>query len=544
MRKSLRSILTGMVREANAACHEAQALGAPIDEITAMRAERMPARRQVLIGAGVAAASLMVPRKSLAVGQPRVVIVGAGAAGLTCAYQLWQSRGIAAKVFEWNTRAGGRIQTLRGYFANNQITEQHAEFISSEHVHTLNLAKKCGLEIEDSYATKKGTKDAYWVGGANYSQAALNKDWQDFGYTLFRDSVRKVPWASYKKSSALAQTWDNMSVVEWIDKYIPGGRSSEFGKLCYSVVIDEFGGPPEEQSALNLVFILGYDGSSQSGYQPKNTPVLAGSDERWHIKGGNDQLTDGLAERLSPGSLHYKHRLVALAENSDGSFTCTFSVDGKTVERAADHVVLAIPFTTLREVDLSGVTLSALKQTAIKTLGMGNNAKIQIQIKNRPWVKDGYDGSILTGSPLDGGWDGTSYQDGGKNVGTEIFIAFPGGEDGSDLKSKYGLTFGQEQGPAPQAMVHDMLAKLEKSFPGVTAAWAQGPKLAWFNNGNIDKRLLGAWSQYTIGQYTGISGIEAVPEGNIHFAGEQTAPSYQGYIEGAVRSGLRAAGEI
>jgi monoamine oxidase len=89
-----------------------------------------------------------------------------------------------------------------------------------------------------------------------------------------------------------------------------------------------------------------------------------------------------------------------------------------------------------------------------------------------------------------------------------------------------------------------MLAKLEKSFPGVTAAWAQGPKLAWFNNGNIDKRLLGAWSQYTIGQYTGISGIEAVPEGNIHFAGEQTSPSYQGYIEGAVRSGLRAAGEI
>jgi monoamine oxidase len=56
--------------------------------------------------------------------------------------------------------------------------------------------------------------------------------------------------------------------------------------------------------------------------------------------------------------------------------------------------------------------------------------------------------------------------------------------------------------------------------------------------------LLGAWSQYNVGQYTGFSGIERVREGNIHFAGEQTSTEFQGYIEGAVRSGLRAAAEI
>src|ERR1700761_5243210 len=149
MRKSYRSILTGMVREASAACHEARASGAPIDEITSMRAERAPARRDVLIGAGVAASSLVMPHKSFAADKPRVLIIGAGAAGLTCAYELWNSRGIQAKVFDWNNRVGGRIQTLRDYFANGQTTEQHAEFISSEHVHTLNLVKKCGLTIED-----------------------------------------------------------------------------------------------------------------------------------------------------------------------------------------------------------------------------------------------------------------------------------------------------------------------------------------------------------------------------------------------------------
>jgi monoamine oxidase len=64
------------------------------------------------------------------------------------------------------------------------------------------------------------------------------------------------------------------------------------------------------------------------------------------------------------------------------------------------------------------------------------------------------------------------------------------------------------------------------------------------NDGNIDPHLRGAWSQYNIGQYTGFSGVEKEAEGNIHFAGEQTSLEFQGYMEGAVRSGARAAREI
>jgi monoamine oxidase len=544
MRGSYRSDLTGMFREASAALREVRLSGAPLDEVTQMRAERGHARRQILTGVMATAAAVMLPRKSLAIGQPRVVIVGAGAAGLTCAYELWTKRGIAAKLYEWNTRAGGRIQTLRNYFANGQITEQHAEFISTEHVKTMQYAHDFGLSFEDAWATRQGAKDDYWFSGEPYTQKALNKDWQDFGWQLFRDAVRKAPGASYKHYSQDAYAWDHMSVSEWIDRHVPGGRSSRFGKLCLSDVIDEFGCHPEEQSALNLVYILGYDASSNSGYQQKDSPLLAGSDEHWHIKGGNDQLTDGLAARLPRGALHLSHRLIALSENSDGSFTCTFSHHGSTVESVADHVVLALPFTTLREVNLSSVTLSPLKRKAIQSLPLGTNAKIQIQVAGRPWTKDGFDGSILTGPGLDGGWDATSYQDGGNNIGTEIFLAFPGGVDGIALASKYGLKFGREQGPASSLMVNDTLAQLEPIFHGVTSAWKRGPKLAWFNDGNIDEHLRGAWSQYNIGQYTGFSGIEALREGNIHFAGEQTDPNFQGYIEGAVRSGLRVEQEI
>jgi len=99
-------------------------------------------------------------------------------------------------------------------------------------------------------------------------------------------------------------------------------------------------------------------------------------------------------------------------------------------------------------------------------------------------------------------------------------------------------------GVAPTKLVNDLLVNLERIVPGMTAAWNAGPRRGHYHDGNLDPRLLGAWSQYAIGQYTGFSGIEPVREGNIHFAGEHTSLEDQGFIEGAITSGERVAAEI
>lgn len=495
---------------------------------------RKSTRREVLAGLGAGAA--LLPRRTYAIGQPRVAIVGGGIAGLACAHKLGQ-RGIAARIYEWNSRAGGRIETLRGYFANGQTAEQHAEFISSEHTVTLAMARRFGLALEDTYADPRGAKDTAWFSGARYDQRALNKDWQEFGYQLFHDAVLQAPRATYLHHSHQAHAWDRMSVAEWIERHVPGGLGGRFGKLCTADVISEYGGPPEEQSALNLIYLLGYNDSADDFYQSPAHPVLAGSDERWHIRGGNDQLVDGLVSRLPEGTVDLGRRLVALSENSDGSFTLTFESGPEAV---ADHVVLSVPFTTLRDVDLSGVTLSPLKRQAIAEFALGNNVKIQLQVAGRPWTKDGFTGSTLTDAAVDGSWDGTTYQH--KSKDSEILIAVPGGADGLGLAAKYGLT--DAEGAPPPALIADTLAQLEPILPGMSAAWEAGPKLAWMKNGNLDPRLKGAWSQYKIGQYTRFGGIEGVREGNIHFAGEHTSIAFQGFVEGAVRSGLRAAREM
>jgi monoamine oxidase len=322
--------------------------------------------------------------------------------------------------------------------------------------------------------------------------------------------------------------------VDFINQNVPNGMTGAFGKLCYQDVISEYGGPPDQQSALNLIYVLGYDDSIQTGrgYQPTNAPVLAGTDEKYHVKGGNDQIISGMVSELPAGVIQLGQKLVAVKRNTDGTYTCTFQ-SGSTLHdvTSVNHVVLAIPFSTLRQVDLTKANLSALKMKAINNLQLGTNLKVILQFNSRVWNTLGYNGNLF-GDTTAINWEITNYQPGL----TGMLLNFQGGTPAVGYASKYGLT--TDEGVAPAAMVSDTLKFLEPVWPGLTAAYNG---LAWYNDGNIDPHLLGAYSQYNIGQYTGFSGIEPVQEGNIHFAGEQTSMNFQGFMEGAVTAGERVA---
>ncbi len=544
-----RSHLTDGFRRAMVASAIARATGAPIDEASELALEpqdRAPVDRRTLLKGAVAATGAAVftqPRRGVrrrGKDAPRIVIVGGGLAGLRCAHVLWTNRSLQSTVYEWDDPPGGRIATYRNVFANGQIIEEHGEFISSEHKRMLALVSHFGLSLDNTNRYPAGTTDTYWMHGRRYTQTMLDADWHEFGWSLFHKTVLTAKYpTTYRHHSAAAKALDETSVADWIEANVPGGLASNFGAMCYLDVESEYGGPPEQQSALNLIYLLAYDDSAPgSGYQPKEVPVLAGTNEKWHVHGGNDQIITGILGELPQGSVLTGHQFVALRENSDGTYTCTFDSGASTSDVVADHVVLAIPFNKLAEVDLTGTSFSPLKMTAINTLKLGNNAKIGIQVAANPWNADGYTGNLFTDDGANGGWDITNYQP----AATSIYLDFPGGLAGRNLASTYGLV--DDNGIAPPKMVTDYLAYLEPIFPGMTAAWNAGPKIAWYADGNIDIHIGGAWSQYQVGQYTGFSGIERVREGNVHFAGEQTSLEYQGYMEGAAQSGSRVAWEI
>src|SRR5215469_17524264 len=166
-----RSNLTDLLRRLHAAHAEASSRGMPADEVFEEQTQRAALRRSEFL-AGAAAASgaavlgASLPLRALArSGSPRIVIVGGGLAGTTCAYRLRQS-GLASTIYEANASVGGRTWTLRGFWDDGQHTEHGGENISSEHTQIRKLAKELGLELVDVRAAQKpGTEEVYWVGG-------------------------------------------------------------------------------------------------------------------------------------------------------------------------------------------------------------------------------------------------------------------------------------------------------------------------------------------------------------------------------------------
>lgn len=545
-----------VIRRARAASHYARNTGCGLDEADEIVQSRV-SRRRFLAGAGAAIGAIGLPGALTApayadpkverprdLAAPRVVIVGSGIAGLGCAYRLWRRHGIKSQVYEYNTVPGGRIRTLRGYFDDDQIVEEHAEFINPEHTATLALAKSFGLSLDDMDKYPPGTHpyvETLRFFGRRWSQKAVNKDWHEWAWKLFHHAAFVTArWpVLYDHYTAGALKFDRMSMPEWIDAHIPGGMKSDFGALCVSAVLDEYGGPPEETSALNLVFLLGQDSSTKSGSQPHKTPALGGGDEKWHIHGGTDLLISGLIERLPAGTVNLDQKLVALrTARRAGGYVCTFESGAATKEVIADHVVLAMPFTTLRHVDLSGVkdAISPLHFRAIEEEPLGTNSKFFVQCKSRVWNHpDQTTGNAYCGGLVEGAWDATVYQSGKAG----ILAALPGGSLCQDWGRRFDLK--RYLGRPSQHMLEGYLGDFNLLFRGVKDAYNGRSYYVWSPG---DPHILGAYSYLKPGQYTGFNGIQGRREGNLHFAGEQTSINFQGYIEGALRSGYRCSEEI
>ena len=156
------------------------------------------------------------------------------------------------------------------------------------------------------------------------------------------------------------------------------------------------------------------------------SPQLSATDEKWHIREGNDQLIRGLISRLPAGAVRLGERLEAVRSRGHGRYTCTFSCGTTTHDVHADHVVLALPFTKLREVELRGIELPAPQLRAIREEPLGTNAKIQMQFSRRVWNADHWTGNLYTDGIVQGGWETTVGQPGAAG----ILIALPGGETG------------------------------------------------------------------------------------------------------------------
>ena len=451
---------------------------------------------------------------------PRIVIVGAGVAGLTCAYRLRQA-GIEARVFEASDRIGGRTWTLRGYFAQGQIAEHGGEFISLNQFEVQRLAKELGLRLVNVDRHQSG-HDIYFFDGVRYTVEEARNDYFTHVRDPLRDAAQAAGWPTkYDHCTPGGRALDRTSVAQWIDAHVPGGMSSKLGGLLANACVGEYGADPDRQSALNLIYLI--------GFEKRNHFNIDGSVEALHVVGGMDQIATEMAAALGHGAIECNAALVALRERSDGTLACVFASGYRTFEVPADNVCLAIPFTTLRAVDLRRVRFSRLKRVAIDSLELGTNAKLHMQFRRRVWYGEHLDGASYVQFPYEESWDVSAAQQGDYG----ILVGFPGG--------RRGVLPAAAHGPAPTYIAHEYVDRLDRIYPGVAAEYTG---VAYLDVWAHDPWHHGAYSYYGVGQYTQFAGIEPVPERNVFFAGEQTSYRQMGYVNGAVISGERAAREI
>ncbi|MDY7232458.1 flavin monoamine oxidase family protein [Hyalangium rubrum] len=516
-----RTHLMNLVLRALRTARKASAAGVSVSEYAARQQGRAQFDRRTflhLTGGMAGAAALTACGEDPEM--ESVAIVGGGMAGLHCAYRL-QQLGVTARIYEASTRTGGRMFSARGVFPEGQHCELGGEFIDTGHETMHDLAQELEIELLDynQDAPELARLVAYFDGHRLSEEEILN----GFGPIAERIDVAlgaladPEEYVTYRTPNG-AEALDQLSLSAWMDgEGIPA--TNPVRRLIELAYVGEFGLDADECNCLNLLTFISTDAT--------RLELFGESDERFHAKEGNDTFTQRLAERLEPGQIQLEHRLESLHALSDGRYRLSFSSPGGTREVKAEHVVLALPFTLLRQVDVR-VELPAAKRKAIAELGYGTNAKLMVGFSSRPWRAAPHlsEGSTYSDTGYMQTWETSRLQPGSAGILTQ----YTGGQK--------GLALGEG---TPEQQAAAFLEGFEAVFPGVKAA-ANGrvARMHWPSH----PLTLGSYSAYKVGQFTTIAGAEIERVGNLHFCGEHTSLDAQGYMEGAALTGAMAATEV
>ncbi len=510
-----RTPLFRLLQRAAAIARASRHVHMPLDEFhDLVRTQRIDRRRRRLLQSAGASALLAgcqsLPAPMRANSDDEVAIVGAGIAGLTAAWRLRQA-GVRVRVYEAQQRIGGRMLSLRNHFADGQVIELGGELIDTGHTHIRKLAGELGLTLDD-LLDGDSDHDSWFFDGRAISEAEIIRAFVPIAAAIERDlaaagdgehdDTDQNPKFRELVELSIAQWFDRNGVTGWLRKLLDVAYTTEMG-----LEIDQ-------QSALNFLTFIGTE--DKDAFR-----IFGESDERFHVRGGNDLIPHGLAARLSD-AIEPGHVLEAVRGDAD-RYVLSFRKGEAAREVRAGQVVLALPFTLLRKVKID-VELPERKRRAIADLAYGTNAKLMIGFEQRTWRTQGANGASMSDLAYQTTWDTSRKQAGSAGVLTN----FTGGRHGAELG----------QG-TPKQQAEAAVRDLERVFPGIAAARgnAAEARMHWPSN----PWVLGSYACLRPGDWSVLGGAVRESVGGLHFAGEHCAIEAQGFMEGGCESGEVAA---
>lgn len=476
-----------------------------------LAAEEMASRRRFIKQSVLGAGALMVGSTWLEAcvsSNKRIVILGAGIAGLHAAYLL-KEKGISYSIYEASKRAGGRMFSQKDLMGEGIVTELGAEFIDSGHEDMLNLAHKFDLPLLDTTKDIPLEKYVYYFEGKKYSCKDVTLALAPFALSIQKD-IDSLPKVMRYDNYGHIKPWDDMSIIAYLQSK---GMQGWLLSLFHIAFTTEYGLEATEQSAINMLFL--FDSSLP------DCSLFGDSDEQFKIVGGNQRITDELAKRV--GDIHFEHVVTKIADADEGAYDIYFA-NGQSVQ--ADYIICTIPFSILRGIELQLKEMKPLKYKSILELGYGRNAKTFAGYNKNVWREKGFLGEVFTDKNFQLGWEHSHMQ----KTKTTGYTFFTGGNESDKMKD----VAVEEKVKIYSEQLEQVFEGSKKELNGKTAQfyWPTYPFAK------------ASYACYKVGQWTTIAGAESEPIGNILFAGEHCSYDYQGFMNGGAETGRVAANNL
>jgi monoamine oxidase len=452
-----------------------------------------------------------IPSPGSSSGDPNradVIVVGAGAAGLTAAREL-ASRGISCLVLEARDRVGGR--TLSQQLGRERV-DLGGQWLGARQDRLASLAAKLGVESFPQH--HQGTKILSWGGKivkfegdipwlSLFAQLELGlMDWRIKSF--LKEIPLDTPWKARR-----AIEWDGQTVESWKMRHIRTRGARLFLDIVVRAVLTS------EPRDLSFLYFLSY---LKSGHGLESLISIKGGAQERRFVGGAQTICERMAEPLG-NRVVLQCPVRMIEQDADG---VTLRTDRGTY--CARLAILAIPPLLAGRIHYA-CELPVQRTSLMSRMPMGSVIKYVAVYERAFWREAGFSGEAFS----DTGPTVTTFDDTSHDGQQPALVTF---SDGGVAR-----TWGDRP---PEERRQAVLAELARFFgPEATQPlgfaeknWNQDP---W--SGGCYAGVMGP------GVMTDFASVLRAPCGRIHWAGTETAAEWTGYIDGAIESGERTANE-
>lgn len=445
----------------------------------------------------------------------RVVIAGAGMAGLVAALELRRA-GHEVSVLEAQQRVGGRVSTLRAPFTDGLYGEAGAMRIPRSHALTLAYVER--FRLATSPFTASNPHGYQYLHGQRERISAASEDPASLGFELTADETGK----------SAAQLWGEVlaPIAKLVREGGETGWSEVVGKYDQYSLREFFEVSHLSEGAIEMCGLLLHFEAlmNLSCLEVLREEVGEYFHDVVAIDGGMDLLPRSFLPEVRD-CIRFGARLAAIDQSADG-VRAHYSTTAWAGCVEADYAIVTLPFSVLRHIEFVQ-PLSRAKQRAIRQLHYDAAAKILFQCRRRFWEEDDgiFGGASVTDLPIRAMY----YPDHGRDTGRGVLLAsYTWAEDAQ----RWGSL-------SPEMRISQALENVARIHPQVADEFEVGTSKMWHD----DEFAGGAFASFEPGQQTLLHVHIIEPEGRIHFAGEHASLTHA-WIQGAIESGLRAAWEV